>query len=69
MKKLLKVTASTEPTIFDIPVTWQMRDVMSIPANSLKEAVRIVNEQEYDLPVGRYVEDSYEIDYERLENS
>ena len=59
--------ASEEAGVYKIPVIWKMRSVMSVPARSLKEAVRIVNSHEYDLPDGEYVEDSYEIDYDRLE--
>lgn len=70
MKKYVhSVFASTEEnSIYNIPVIWQMRDVLSVPARSLREAVRIVNSQEYDLPQGEYVEDSYKIDYDRLED-
>lgn len=68
MKKYLRpVYASSEAGIYKIPVVWKMRAVMSVPACSLKEAVRIVNSHEYDLPAGEYVEDSYKIDYDRLE--
>ena len=54
-------------TTFQIPVIWKMRTVMTVNARSLKEAVKIVNSHEYQLPEGEYVEDSYEIDYDRLE--
>ena len=54
-------------TAFQIPVRWKMRAVMTVNARSLKEAVKIVNSHEYQLPEGEYVEDSYEIDYDRLE--
>ena len=52
---------------FQIPVIWKMRAVMTVNARSLKEAVKIVNSHEYQLPEGEYVEDSYGIDYDRLE--
>lgn len=54
-------------TAFQIPVIWKMRAVMTVNARSLKEAVKIVSSHEYQLPEGEYVEDSYEIDYDRLE--
>lgn len=72
MKRLIKpnaqVTASSNGTvIFEIPVKWEMRTVMKVPALSLQQAVRVVNAQEYDLPEGSYVDGSYEIDFDRLE--
>ena len=54
-------------TTFQIPVIWKMRTIMSVNAHSLKEAIKVVNSHEYQLPEGEYVEDSYEIDYDRLE--
>ena len=53
--------------IYRIPVTWQMRAIIPVSASSLKEAFQLVNTLEYDLPEGEYVEDTYEIDYDRLE--
>ena len=69
MKRLIRpVLAADEMCMtFQIPVIWKMRTVMNIEARSLKEAVKIVNSHEYELPDGEYVEDSYEIDYDRLE--
>ena len=41
--------------------------IIPVSASSLKEAFQLVNTLEYDLPEGEYVEDTYEIDYDRLE--
>lgn len=72
MKKLLRpvfaATENQEKPIFDIPVIWQMSTVMHVPATSLKAAVQIVNRQEFDLPDGKLVADSFEIDYDELES-
>jgi len=68
MKKLRKnVFATKEVPFFEIPVKWEMQDVLTIQANNLKEAFDFVNTLEYDLPIGEYVEGTYEIDYDRLE--
>jgi len=69
MKKLVRPIYAAETFTFEIPVTWKMRDVFTISANSLKEAVQIINRQEYELPPGQYVPDSFEIDYKRLDNA
>ena len=61
------ILADTEIYPFKIPVIWKMRAVIPVNARSLKEAVKIVNSCEYELPKGEYVEKSYEIDYDRLE--
>ena len=68
MKKLVRtIYASSEQPTFNIPVKWQMQTVMNVTADSLKEAVKYVNKHEYDLPSGEYVDDTFEIDYDRLE--
>ena len=71
MKKLVldNINASSEKNIFEIPVRWQMRTILRVSADSLKTAIQRVNRQEYDLPDGNYVDDTFEIDYDRLENS
>lgn len=60
-------TDNSNSQTFDIPVKWEMRTVLSVPAKNLKEAFKIVNSHEYDLPEGEYIHDSFEIDYDRLE--
>lgn len=62
------IQAATEYFTFKVPVKWKMRTIMKIPARSLKEAIQIVNSQEHDLPEGEYIDDSFEIDYDRLED-
>ncbi|MFR9183170.1 MAG: hypothetical protein ACLVMF_05765 [Christensenellales bacterium] len=42
--------------------------MMNIEARSLKEAIQYVNRKEFELPDGEYVDDSFEIDYDRLED-
>ena len=68
MKRLLRPITAAEAAIYEIPVKWEMESVMSIRAISLEEAIQYVNRKEYQLPEGELVADSYEIDYDRLEN-
>lgn len=68
MKRIFKpIKASTEANTFNIPVKWEMRAILPVPARSLKEAVKIINNKDYKRPEGEYVDDTYEIDYDRLE--
>lgn len=64
-RKIYSPVYANEEVIYRIPVTWQMRAIIPVSASSLKEAFQLVNTLEYDLP--EYVEDTYEIDYDRLE--
>ena len=66
-RKVYSPVYANEEVIYRIPVTWQMRAIIPVSASSLKEAFQLVNTLEYDLPEGEYVEDTYEIDYDRLE--
>ena len=69
MKRLLKpVTASSEVSTYDIPVKWEMRVVLQIQAYNLKDAIQRANKKEFSLTEGEYVDDSYEIDFDRMEN-
>ena len=65
-RKVYSPVYANEEVIYRIPVTWQMRAIIPVSASSLK-AFQLVNTLEYDLPEGEYVEDTYEIDYDRLE--
>ena len=65
------VTASTKATQeFEIPVSWQVSDVVKVKANSLQEAFDYVKEHADEIPCGdepEYIDGSYEIsadDYE-----
>ena len=66
-RKVYSPVYANEEVIYRIPVTLQMRAIIPVSASSLKEAFQLVNTLEYDLPEGEYVEDTYEIDYDRLE--
>lgn len=68
MKRLVSpVYASSDATVFHIPVKWEVRSEMEVRAKSLKAAVQYVNRKEFELPSGKYVDDTFEIDYDRLE--
>jgi hypothetical protein len=48
--------------IFKIPVTWEMCGFVKIEANTIEEAMRFVNEDEYDIElpnVSNYVDGSF----------
>ena len=66
-RKVYSPVYANEEVIYRIPVTWQMRAIIPVSASSLKEAFLRVNTLEYEVPEGVYVEDTYEIDYDRLE--
>lgn len=66
-RKVYSPIYANEEDIYRIPVTWKMRATIPVPAGSLNEAFQYVTTLEYDLPEGEYVEDSCEIDYDRLE--
>lgn len=69
MKRVLRpITATSNSFEFRIPVTWQVKAVLKVTSRSLQEAIQYVNSHEYELPEGEYVNDSFEIDYDRLEN-
>ena len=69
MKRIFRpIYADTEIYAFKIPVKWEERTVMNIEARSLKEAIQYVNRKEFEMPDGEYVDDSFEIDYDRLED-
>ena len=69
MKRLQKTITATKASTFTIPVRWQMTTVMQVEADSLKDAVQKVNQHGYELPDGAYVNDSFEIDYKKLETA
>jgi poly-beta-hydroxyalkanoate depolymerase len=70
MKMLLRpINASSGNQDFGIPIKWEMQAVLNVTAKNLKQAVQTVNRHEYELPEGEYVADSFEIDYDRLENA
>ncbi len=69
MVKLLRpVTAARDKIAFLIPVKWENTSTLRVYADSLKEAVAIINRQEFELPDGDLVPDSFKIDYKRLES-
>ena len=49
---------------FVIPVQWIMFADVEIEADSLNEAIDIVNLQYPELPEGEYVDDSFEVNKE-----
>lgn len=51
--------------LYSIPVTWKMYADILVRATSLEEAVDLA--LELDLPTGEYLSDSYEVDYEAIE--
>jgi len=69
MKRLQKTITTAKASTFTIPVRWEMTTVMQVEADSLKKAIQKVNQHGYELPDGSYVNDSFEIDYDRLENN
>ncbi len=69
LRQIINAAANVPYITFSIPVKWKMQAMMDVTARSLKEAVDILNRQEYELPPGELVPDSYEIDFDRLEQN
>ena len=56
-------------TIFKIPCSWQMYGSLEIEADELDGAVELAYSTEYSLPDnGSYVEASFEVDHEVLDD-
>lgn len=50
---------------YKIPVSWQVYGVAEIEANSLQEAIELVEDDAFPLPENaEYVDGSFEIDYD-----
>ena len=68
VKRYISAQQEVDAFTFQIPVTWQMKTVLSVDAYSLEEAIQIINNHEYELAKGELVTDSFEIDYDRLDD-
>ena len=53
---------------YKIPCSWIMYGFAEVEADSFDEAVEIVESSETNLPEGSYVEASFEVDHEVLED-
>ena len=53
---------------YKIPVSWEMYAWIDIQANSLKEAIKIAESDNTPLPKGEYVDGSFDVDKEIIEN-
>ncbi len=51
---------------YKIPCSWIMYGYAEVKADSLDEAVEVVESSETNLPEGSYVEASFEVDYDVL---
>lgn len=51
---------------YKIPCFWQMYAIMTVEADSLEEAIDIA-ENESELPDGNYVDGSFEVDHDVLD--
>lgn len=49
--------------IFKIPCSWQMYGHIEVRAESLEEAVSNAESSDCELPIGSYIENSFEVDY------
>jgi hypothetical protein len=61
---------STSKKLFKVAVTWEVYGVIEVEAESVREAVNLVNDhpEEYDLPKDfSYVDDSFVADYDSSE--
>lgn len=65
-ESLLKLCRPTK--LYKVPCSWQMYGYTEVRAESLEEAVEMAEGDEYDLPVGTYVEGSFELDHALIED-
>jgi hypothetical protein len=68
--KMEKITPQMKT--YKVPVVWQMYGYVEMPANSIDEAVKKVENGYGDVPLpadADYVEGSFEIDYEAVDFS
>ena len=54
--------------VFKIPCSWEMYGHIEVRANSLEEAVEEAESDEHGIPVGSYIEGSFELDYAIIED-
>lgn len=50
--------------IYHIPCAWQVYGRADVEANSLDEAIRIAEGDDFPLPEGDYLDDSFKVDRE-----
>lgn len=62
------VTESLPTQTYRIPVEWTMTGFMTLKATSLEEAVEIVYDAATEFPEGDYVDGSFKIIHEELED-
>jgi hypothetical protein len=53
---------------YTIPCSWQMYGHLKIQADSLEDAIEIAESDSTNLPDGSYVEASFEVDHDVLED-
>lgn len=52
---------------YKIPITWQSIEIFHVEAESLEDAIKEALENFFKIPDGKYLEDSFDIDHEGLE--
>ena len=53
---------------YTIPCSWQMYGYLKVQADSLEDAIEIADSDSTKLPNGSYVEASFEVDHDVLED-
>lgn len=54
----------SQPRSYKIPVSWEMYGYITVQANTLEDAIEMA--ENFPLPDGSYIEDSFKIDIEAL---
>ena len=52
---------------YEVPCCWQVYAWANVEADSFDEAIEFVESDQFPLPVGSYVEGSFELDHDMLE--
>lgn len=58
---------SEKTKTYRIPVTWQMYGHITVEAENLEEAIEKAEDTNTPLPEGSYVEGSYEVDRDAID--
>jgi hypothetical protein len=54
----------SQPRSYKIPVSWEMYGYITVQADTLEDAIEMA--EDFPLPDGSYIEDSFQIDIEAL---
>ena len=63
-EKFIENWVEGQPRSYKIPVSWEMYGYITVQANTLEDAIEMA--EDFPLPDGSYIENSFKIDIEAL---